>query len=392
MNNLLNNKFFCFAAIFSFLKPAGFDFLGFNTLNTSINIARIIFAAIIFINYFSEFRRLSKLLLSEMMLFSVFFISTIYNNEETTRLAIFSVSVLAFTSMVELYAKRNPTLFISILFFNYLLIIGTNLLFMLSIIGLQRGSDELFAELTHAGKIYNILSSDNMSASFTFPALCSGFLYSFIKGNKYNVLSWILYLLVLATIIMLWSATSLVGATLALLYILISGHVSILKKMINANRLFLIAFLLLLGFTFFGIQEWFSYVIVDILNKNLTMTGRTSVWQIGLKGFSNEPFLGKGFNVMTIDNGLIQILYAGGLFSLIIFVLFFFIATKKLRQNTRLEIDKFFVIIITTVLLMSICESWYFFFGFFMILALSYNSHAIYFNIGRKRSIPMHKK
>jgi len=223
--------------------------------------------------------------------------------------------------------------------------------------------------------VYNILASDNMIATYTFPAICVGFLYSHINNSKYNPISWILYLMVILTVVMLWSATSIVGVTLILVYIILVYKNNKLEGYINTNILILASIMIVIGFTFLGIQELFSFVIVDLLKKDITMTGRTNIWQIGLKGFYTEPILGLGYNVQTIDSGLIQILYRGGIISMTFLVTIFIIATKRIRFNWNLELDKFFSLIIALVLIMSISESWFFFFGFFVIINFSYNIH-----------------
>jgi O-antigen ligase len=381
--NILNKKIFVFCAIFSFLKPAGFDFLGYHELNATINIARILFAVIIFALYFGRLRKFSSLIQSEIVLFLSFFISTIYNEDsDVTNLSIFAISILSFTCMVEIYANRNIVLFINMLFLTYFVLIGCNLFYMISVLGFQKGSDELFMELGNSKIVYNILSSDNLVATYTFPALCSGFMYSYLKDDKYNVWSWILYIMVFATIIILWSATSLVGVLLVVGYIaFVYENKRFQNIVLSPNTLFILAISVVIGFTFLGVQNLFSFIIVDLLQKDLSLTGRTNIWEIGLRGFNQEPLFGKGFNSMTIDNGLIQILFVGGLLSLLFFLNMFLVATVKIRLNKGFELDKFISFLLTVVLIMTISESWFFFFGFFVILSIAYNVRNIQSNL-----------
>lgn len=94
---------FVIFAIATFLKPACFDILGFNTINTFLNISRIFVAGIIFINYlFIKRKPLSRLLKYECLFFSFWFISTLISGEGFSQLSVFSISIIAFTMLIEL--------------------------------------------------------------------------------------------------------------------------------------------------------------------------------------------------------------------------------------------------------------------------------------------------
>lgn len=89
-----------------------------------------------------------------------------------------------------------------------------------------------------------------------------------------------------------WTGSGLIALSV---FILVFIYISTLNsKHINIVKIFIITFLLFYVFTIYRIQEKFSFIIVDILHKDLTFTGRTQIWDIALKYISNSPFLGVG--------------------------------------------------------------------------------------------------
>jgi O-antigen ligase len=363
-----NSYFFLIIVIFSFLKPSGFDIYNMHLINSTINFVRFFFAILIFIKYLGTFHKLSVFLSIQLFFFFLLLISTLINNSKIENFSIFSISVIVFTMLVEIYANTKFRLLIEALFFNYFVILSINLLLMYYIHGFK--SEESLIE----EKAISFISSDNLTASYLFPALCVSFLYSVLHKNKYNYYSMILYVVVLLTAIKIWSATSLVGIVLILAYIFIFYGTQI-EKSVKYSYLIMFAVFLIIGLTFFNIQNYFYFLIVDILEKDITMTGRTNIWQIGINGFNESPIIGMGYGAMIIDNGLIQLLFSGGVLGFCIYIMMFLTGTKKIfsSDSNHNSLNRFFSFVLFTTLIMSISESWFYFFGFFVILNLVNN-------------------
>lgn len=302
---------FVIFAIATFLKPACFDILGFNTINTFLNISRIFVAGIIFINYlFIKRKPLSRLLKYECLFFSFWFISTLIIGEGFSQLSVFSISIIAFTMLIELLIAQNVKILINALFINYFILITVNFIYMISVFGFTINIEEnaryLF-DFYQENAMVSLLSSVNGTASFLFPALCSALLLMFATSKK-NFFAWILIAEIFSTVLILWSATSLVGIFFIVTYVLFIYNTP-RERWINPKLYINMVILLGIGITFFKIQYLFSFIIVDILHKDLTMTGRTNVWNIGFEGFFSSPLLGCGFSSKTIDNGYVQLLF-----------------------------------------------------------------------------------
>lgn len=332
--------------IFStYLKPAGFDLLGFDAINQFFNISRIIITIFIFYFYFKKIKRLSKYLKYESCFFLCLGISTCFSGKGIDTFVIFSVSIVALSMLIELLIKENINLLIKGLFSCYFILLIGNLVYMLSLFGFTINIEEAYPEVFdyNSELVITLLSSVNGVASFIFPALCSAILLMFATSKK-NIWSWLLIIISFATELILWSATSLTGVFIILAYVLCFYGKKI-EKFIKKKIIIGAALAVSLGVTFFNIQHFFSFIIVDILHKDLTMTGRTNVWNIGYKGFFSSPIWGCGISSKTIDNGFVQLLYMGGLIGTLFFIIFVFHNMKYLCNSQYKSIPNFFSVV-----------------------------------------------
>lgn len=359
----------CTFIFFTFLKPAGFDIMGMDDINTFFNIARICFAPLIVSYYLKIFHRLSTFVKAELLFVFVLFIPTyLYNPEELNKCFIWSISIILFSCLVEVLVEKNYKILIYSLFINYLILIIGNLFWMISFVGgyvIEAVPDNSFS--------ISFLASDNMTASYIFPALSSAFLLSVLARNRYNVFALLLYVAIILSVLMLWSATSLSGVFLLIFYIyFIYG--SRLEHYVKSRNIIIVSCIIVIGVTFFNIQKFFSFIIVDILHKDLTMTGRTEVWKNGLNGFQQSPLLGCGFGSDTIDSGLVQVLFNGGIVWMLAYLFLLKRSCQLFLGKYNNSLSRYFAVSIAVIILMHIAESWPTFSGLYVILSLSVNS------------------
>ena len=326
---------FILFAFATFLKPACFDILGFGAINTFFNVSRVFVAIVIFIQYlFIEKKVPSKLLKGELMVFACWFLSTIFSGEGLSRFFIFSVSILSLTMLIELLIEHRLKSLIHALFVIYFILITVNLVYLISIFGftinIEENAQSLYDFYTENAMV-SLLSSPNMTASFLFPALCSAMLSMLLTTEK-HLIAWLMVAEIFCTVMILWSATSLTGVFLIVMYVLFVYKTK-RERWIKPKFLICTILLLGIGITFFKIQYLFSFIIEDILHKDLTMTGRTNVWNIGFDGFFSSPILGCGFISKTIDNGYVQLLFMGGIIGTIAYFTFLFLALKAFCKN-----------------------------------------------------------
>ena len=156
--------------------------------------------------------------------------------------------------------------------------------------------------------------------------------------EKFNIFDLLQLFVCYYLIIMSKSSTGLVIGTIALGYIFFKKYlirVSFLWKMLVYLTLFF-------SLVIFKIHETIlSNFITMILKKNISLTGRTFIWDYSLQSLVKSPFIGFGskqnlimnnFGVTEAHNGFIEILMATGLTGLMIILLILWLVRKKLDQ------------------------------------------------------------
>lgn len=370
--------------LFAFLKPAGFDLLGYSAINTFFNILRIVLAILIFLYYIIKGKK-SICVHYELLFFIPLGISSLVNNYGIENYLIFAGSIIALTMYIETMIENNVKSFIYSLFYTYFLLIAANYVYMISIggfiIDVETVRPDLFS--LGSGSVVTILSSVNGVASYIFPAILSCILMMSITTYN-NIVCWILIVLCFLSELFLWSATSLTGVFLLILYILfVYNNTNLSKKLVKPKLLLFITLFISLGITFFNIQNWFGYIITDILHKDLTMTGRTNVWEIGFKGFYESQIFGCGAGSKTIDNCYVQILYNSGIIGALGFILLMYFSIKRMHLNNPIKIERFVGFLLAIEILMFTTESWINFFGLYVTLVLGVNLRKIEYKISK---------
>src|SRR5690606_40133643 len=67
-------------------------------------------------------------------------------------------------------------------------------------------------------------------------------------------------------------------------------------KLFQMKTALLIIFIVFLSVVLLRLQYLFEFFIVDILNKDITLTGRLVIWDEAIMLFSNQPFFGYGLS------------------------------------------------------------------------------------------------
>ncbi len=127
-----------------------------------------------------------------------------------------------------------------------------------------------------------------------------------------------------------------------------------------------------IGIIVFNIHHLFSFLIVDILHKDITLSGRDPVWTKFKGEIVKSPILGIGYQQDSLwfpphgkskgkylyaHNHILQELYNGGIVMYLIYIWFVILPAKKLWKNKDNSLTKVFSSIILAILVHSLCES-----------------------------------
>ena len=176
-----------------------------------------------------------------------------------------------------------------------------------------------------------------------------------------------------------FSATAVV-ATAAMYFALLLGTKTKIGNIISYTVTYFAAFF---GIVIFKVQYLFSFLIVDILHKDVTLTDREYVWRDFIAGIKNYPVLGHGYHdsylyipeqkkMLYAHNHILQEIYNGGIIAYLVYCWFVILPAAKLWKNRDSSISKVLSAIIFGIFFGSITESLSILI-YILIYALSYN-------------------
>lgn len=107
-------------------------------------------------------------------------------------------------------------------------------------------------------------------------------------------------------------------------------------------------FVLFFSVIYFNIQEWFEWLIINVLQRDLSLTGRLTVWENTIQAIISKPFWGWGqidsFEAWRLfvvaahpHNQFLYIAFQGGLVAFGLFVFFLFYAFRPLLRYRKIN-------------------------------------------------------
>lgn len=234
-----------------------------------------------------------------------------------------------------------------------------------------------------------LLGGRNQLALSLIIALVS--LYVITEKYGKTMLFHICVIIFAITILLSRSANNIVAVGLIIAYLYVPTVKNFVQKVGLGNSI--IGYIALWSsLVLFKLQELFSFLIVDILNRDITFTNRTYIWDIVLNDFSQKPFLGHGVrdtvnlfylylvrvNKPTVDkyfsahNQILQTLYEGGIIAMVPLCALILICIKKIHYVNNAKITGFLTISIIALLVIMLAEApgWD---SLIIVLALAYN-------------------
>lgn len=160
-----------------------------------------------------------------------------------------------------------------------------------------------------------------------------------------------------------WNSTMII--TTFLVFALGILRNNLLSSLTIAHYVFLYA-ILEIGIVFFRVQSIFSYLIVNILHRNLSFTGRTNLWDYYINQFVEENiFLKMIGNIGVTDmstnshNMFLGLLSFTGIIGVSIYFFLLFLSIRKIKRNIKTDSAKYISIIIFCFLINSLAMEFY---------------------------------
>lgn len=374
MKKLMNQRWFIALVFMVLYKPAMFSQMpALHTFDTISNVFKVMVIAILGVWFFYFYRKVSLFFVG-IVFFEVWrVLATIYCGGNYTSLFLAIFNALAICLVVEMGLKTDPDALLDGASFTLGLFVLIN---FATIILFPQGMYE-FNTFTQN----YFLGYRNNSIMLFFPAIIFSIVRSLRKYNKLTLSSFVITAVSFATVILAFSATSVIGMTVFILFLLLA----LINKM--PNFLNIITYLAINIAYFFGViilrlQEAFAFIIVDMLGRDLTFTGRTKIWDSALAAFAKSPVFGVGeienqasrdlIGATHAHNYYLDLLYKSGLPGFLIFFAILIICGVALYRNRKNGKIPFIVSgAICAFMIMLQSEAYYNIYYFFSILTLA---------------------
>ena len=285
-----------------------------------------------------------------------------------------ATGIIGATILTEYMLKKAPAEYLFTLSFY------TGLLVLTNNISYCTGG---FSGVTDAtGNIVYFWSTRNHLSSLFFIALISSFIYNGIARTSVSFLG---NLFVLSNVI--WgtiafqSATTIVGiACYIVLYILFMKRAMLYQPV----KFYLGGLGLHIAIVILRVQEIFSYLIENLLQRSLTMSGRTMIWDTALLFLVSRPVWGYGQSSIfaftfakseiPAHNQILDVGIVCGIPGIILFVLMFWVAFRLLKNYRNSMVARIICCSLLSYVVMSISESpnpyqpWYILLGMISLI------------------------
>lgn len=190
-----------------------------------------------------------------------------------------------------------------------------------------------------------------------------GMLYLYYEKKKINIR----FIILLSSIIIFIILNRVTTAIFMLILFMVLKTLAD-KGLIKLNKLltfsFVFIFVVNVLLIFFHFQNYFSWLLVDIMGEDLTLNSRTSIWESVVIQLLQSPYIGHGvghvaqfeFRKLTYSsiyatathNQFLNIVYETGMIGFGIFMVYMI---KLIRKFEHLKLDKAFNIIGVTFII-----------------------------------------
>lgn len=352
-------NWFVFFLMLPHLKPDSLEYL-WPVVETAFNVGRL-FSALIVLYLYVLKKRVPSAPVWVLFVFQLWLcITTLINGGELYPVLLSTASILAVALLIDLYATQMKMLVTSILL-NFEILIYANLLSVLMYFPAG-----MYISANHSYRCY-FLGYHNGFIMFVLPLILVGIMYWRIIGNLLRpalaITAGVL------SIIITWSATS-VCFLMVLAAMLLIG-ITPLKRVISFPVIFGITIATDLAISVFRVMDrvmWITWYIETFLKKQITLTGRTYIWDEFYGLFERSPWIGYGSTYRDIANNTFlashahnqwfQMLLMGGIVALTLFLLLNYFVAKRLMLFAKHPYSYIFLSVFTALYVAFIAEAY----------------------------------
>ena len=387
MNKSRMNNILVFILIV-FFEPQIFKenaFKGVTYVDQVYKILKILAFFIVLLIYTYKKTKYSKIVLSVFVLQLITFISTLINKGSVMRFIGPAITTVTMVMIAEILISRK--IIVEVLKKVNIYFVICFILNLISIIMI-----DIF-KLTNFTKIY-FLGIDNRFIFTLLPWIVSEGIVSIIENKKLSK-RW-LWCVVASELVLLYkfSVAAMIAVVLFVLLYFINNKISLAKY----SKIVLYGYVILnILIVFFNIQNYFT-PILNIVDKDVTFSGRTFLWDGVKDEFLKNPILGNGMQseeydksffykstapyyldfakVVHAHNSAMAIIYRGGGLAILVYLYILYYCTDKIKKNYKNPLANLFIVSIAIIFMLSIFDTMDFA-GLYFIITLAINMKKI---------------
>lgn len=328
-------------------------------------IAGIIIVYVLVIN-----SKYSKVINSIIFYLLILLFSSLINGINLLETILLSVQILFMCFIFDYGIRKNSQKFLGVLeVFLFVLIVINLATIILYPNGMYVNADGYASNW--------FLGYKNSHILYILPMLMFSLLKNYSKNKKIDLKNCVYIVISLISTILVKNSTAIVGLSLICLLLLFKP---VLEKIriVNLKNYFIIYIIVFLGIVIFRVHNVLEFLIVDILDKDLTFTGRTYIWDSVIEIIKDKPILGYGncvykFSqyISTTHNTILDILFKTGLLGLVAYIIIIKNTIKNFDESLNNNLKYVFLVITIALTIMMLTEAYglVYYIYFFVILS-----------------------
>ncbi len=348
------------------MKPEYFDQIPL--LDTAFNIMRILSAIVILLIFFRGRKHIDAFMLFMLLYWAEFFLITVAKEGDIYVCFAKSSSCISLLMLLKIMLDDEPRMCFRVLLPVLEILLYVNLI---TIIIFPEGMyTTVDSSIVHTEILTEnwFLGMDNAQAPFYALGITVSVLKDYRKtGSKsLSLRSLALIFVCVTSVAIRWQATAVVGMALILLALIIPGLLKKASGFLNARTYLILIGIFFFAIVFFHVQDHLSFLITDVLHKDITFSGRTAIWERTVNIISKSPWTGWGLQPSSwgwahighwhAHNIFLQVLMCGGILLLVPFLSTILLSAKKLMKAKSTYAGAFLSAVLLSMLLMNQLE------------------------------------
>lgn len=330
----INFNLLYFVILLPFFKT---DYMArFGAISTLFNIMKLISIGFIFLTAYKRRYISKKMQLLFLFGLTIIIPTLIYSGDKG---AVFNYFILFWCLSYLVDLLNKDVKFIGTLMFIFEIFIYINFITMIIYPNGLYSTGTTFTGIAYQNWF---LGFKNILICYFLPAYIISYLYMNITGKKTRTI--VLTLIIFISTFIAGSTTSLVGLFILLLFSIFS-FLQRQYKIFNFKNYIITTILMFFGIVVFRLQNMFEFLIVNILQKDLTFTHRTELWDTTMKAITNNPIIGHGWQntdirhfmyssstIITAHNQILEYLYLGGIIAILVLLIIIKVSNNDIKK------------------------------------------------------------